>query len=244
MLVSVSELKKYWGVDPDSLVHVGAHNAEELEEYTKAGWDNVIWIEAQPEKVKRLAEIIPTHHELIEAAVWDVEDISMDLKIMTNTESTSLLNLGTHTKEHPDIVLESTIKVTTKTLSSLIPKNKIPEMLSLDIQGVELRALKGFENSLSEINWIYCEVNRKELYVGCGLVWELDQYLSQFGFKRVLTKWSNHGWGDALYVHKKVKVTPALRIRHIFWRSINLSRETRALFGGMKYSLKGRLKSN
>ena len=124
MLVSVHDLKKYWGVDPDSLVHVGAHNAEELDAYTSAGWNSVTWIEAQPNKIKKLAEIIPSHHQLIEAAIWDVDDVLMDLKIMTNTESTSLLNLGTHAEEHPEIVLESTIKVTTKTLSTLIPKDR------------------------------------------------------------------------------------------------------------------------
>lgn len=244
MLVSVHDLKKYWGVDPVSLVHVGAHNAEELDAYTSAGWNAVTWIEAQPNKIKKLAEIIPSHHQLIEAAIWDVDDVLMDLKIMTNTESTSLLNLGTHAEEHPEIVLESTIKVTTKTLSTLIPKNKIPEMLALDIQGVELRALKGFEQSLGEVNWIYSEVNRKELYEGCGLVWELDQYLSQFGFKRVVSKWSHHGWGDALYVNNRVKASPTLRARHVVWMLINLFREARELFGGYKKLLKRRLQSH
>ena len=244
MLVSVNELKKFWGVNPDSLVHVGAHNAEELEAYTSAGWHSVTWIEAQPDKVRQLATIIPSHHKLIEAAVWDIDDISMELNIMTNTESTSLLNLGTHAKEHPEVVLESTIKVTTKTLSTLIPENNIPELLTLDIQGAELRALKGFKKALGEVNWIYSEVNRRELYEGCGLVRELDEYLSQFGFKRVVTKWSDHGWGDALYVNKKVRVTPVLRVKHLLWRAINFFREFRALLGKRKKSLKRRLQSN
>lgn len=244
MLVSVNELKRFWGVTPNSLVHVGAHNAEELEAYTKAGWHSVTWIEAQPDKVSQLARIIPSHHKLIEAAVWDIDDVSMDLNIMTNTESTSLLNLGTHATEHPEVVLESTIKVNTKTLSTLIPENNVPELLTLDIQGVELRALKGYKKSLGEVNWIYSEVNCRELYEGCGLVWDLDEYLSQFGFKRVVTKWSDHGWGDALYVNKKVKVTSVLRVKQLLWRVINFFRETRALLGKQKTSLKGSLQSN
>jgi len=237
MLVSVNELKKYWGVAPDTLVHVGAHKAEELEAYTNAGWNTVTWIEAQPDKVKQLATIIPNHHKLIEAAVWDADDAIMDLKIMTNTESTSLLNLGTHAEEHPEVVLKSTIRVTTKTLGTLIPENNIPEMLALDIQGVELRALKGFEKALDRVNWIYSEVNRRELYEGCSLVWERDKYLSKFGFKRVLSKWSDHGWGDALYVNKRVKVTFIGRIRRTVWRSINLFREMREFLGKRKMSI-------
>jgi FkbM family methyltransferase len=243
MLVSVGELKKFWGVAPHSLVHVGAHNAEELEAYTNAGWNSVTWIEAQPDKVKQLATIIPSHHKLIEAAVWDNDDVVMDLKIMTNTESTSLLNLGTHAEEHPEVVLESTIRVITKTLSSLISENNIPEMLALDIQGVELRALKGFEKALGEVSWIYSEVNRRELYEGCGLVWELDKYLSKFGFTRVMSKWSDHGWGDALYVNKSVKVTLSGRTRRSVWRLINLLREMREFLGKHKMSFKRILNS-
>lgn len=244
MLVSVNELKKFWGVAPASLVHVGAHNAEELEAYTNAGWNSVTWVEAQPDKVRQLATIIPSHHKLIEAAVWDIDDAVMDLKIMTNTESTSLLNLGTHAEEHPEVVLESTIRVTTKTLASLISENNIPEMLALDIQGVELRALKGFEKALGKVNWIYSEVNRRELYEGCGLVWELDKYLSNFGFKRVMSKWSDHGWGDALYVNKSVKVTFSGKTHRVVWRLINLLREMREFIGKQKMSLKRSLHSH
>lgn len=77
--------------------------------------------------------------------MWDIDDAVMNLKIMTNTESTPLLSLGTHTEDHPEVVLESTIRLTTKTLASLISENNIPEILTLEIQGVELRAIKDFE---------------------------------------------------------------------------------------------------
>lgn len=244
MLISAHELKKFWGVAPKSLVHVGAHNAEELDSYTSAGWNSVTWIEAQPDKIKQLATIIPGHHKLIEAAVWDSDDVHMELKIMTNTESTSLLSLGTHAEEHPEVVLESTISVTTKTLSSLISEDCIPEMLALDIQGAELRALRGFEKALSKVSWIYSEVNRRELYEGCGLVGELDKYLSCFGFKRVASKWSDHGWGDALYANKSVKVTFGGRIRRSVWRAINLVRKMREFIGKHKMSLMRIFKSN
>ena len=44
------------------------------------------------------------------------------------------------------------------------------------------------------------EVNRDELYKGCVLVEELDTYLLQFRFKRVITGWAGDTWGDALYI--------------------------------------------
>jgi hypothetical protein len=47
---------------------------------------------------------------------------------------------------------------------------------------------------------MYLEVNEKELYKDCGLINDVDNFLSQYNFKRVLTKMTTHGWGDALYI--------------------------------------------
>ena len=201
MLISVPVLKKYWGVNPSSIVHVGAHNAEELEAYAFAGWGPVTWIEAQPEKVAYLQKIIPSEHKLIEAAVWNTSGESLNLNIMTNTESTSLLALGTHSTEHPDIHLSYTLPIKTKTLSELLIDSPAPDLLALDIQGVELRAIKGYGLKIAEVKWVYCEVNKAELYEGCCQITEIDDYLSQFGFKRAVTRWTIHHWGDALYVN-------------------------------------------
>jgi FkbM family methyltransferase len=200
----VKVLKKYWGVNPQTIVHVGAHNAEELEEYKLAGWGPVTWIEAQPQKAEQLLSRIPSNHRLIEAAVWDVSGVDLNLNIMTNTESTSLLNLGTHSSEHPTVHLSHTIPVKTKTLGELLADSPVPELMALDIQGVELRAMKGYGSSISEVKWIYCEVNKAELYEGCCLISEIDEYLSQFGFKRAVTRWTTHKWGDALYENKNL----------------------------------------
>lgn len=207
MLISVRELQQLWGVNPRSIVHVGAHNAEELAAYGQAGWGPVIWIEAQPQKASDLSKRIPAGHRVIEAAVWDTEGENLDLNVMTNTESTSLLNLGTHAKEHPTVELSHTIPVRTKTLKNLLVNTPAPELLALDIQGVELRALRGYVDEISQVKWIYCEVNRAELYQDCAMISDLDAYLEQYGFTRTATRWTIHNWGDALY-ENKTKVEP------------------------------------
>ena len=76
--------------------------------------------------------------------------------------------------------------------------------LNLDIQGYELEAFKGFENLLNDFDFIYCEVNEKELYVGCPLITDIDEYLNTFNFKRVLTNITGHGWGDAFYIKTNI----------------------------------------
>ena len=49
-------------------------------------------------------------------------------------------------------------------------------------------ALKGAIQSIKYAEAIYLEVNEKELYRNCGLINEIDTFLSRHNFKRVLTK--------------------------------------------------------
>jgi FkbM family methyltransferase len=200
----VSDLVNFWGVKPKNVLHIGAHNAEELDAYTKHNWNQVTWVEAQPDKIAYLKKKLPAHHKLIEAAVWNESGISIDLKVMTNTESTSLLNLGTHASEHPNVTLNYQIPIKTQVLNDLIPLDETPELIALDIQGAELKALEGFGTRIRDVKWIYSEVNKDYLYEECCLVSDLDYYLEKYGFKRVATRWTYHGWGDALFVQKNL----------------------------------------
>ena len=61
-------------------------------------------------------------------------------------------------------------------------------------------ALKGATQSIKYAKVLYLEVNEKELYKNCGLITDIDIFLSQYNFKRVLTNMTSHGWGDALYI--------------------------------------------
>jgi hypothetical protein len=75
--------------------------------------------------------------------------------------------------------------------------------LNFDIQGAELKALKGMESYLDKVDYLYTEVNSDYVYKECALIGELDEYLLKFGLHRVETKWCGEfRWGDAFYIRK------------------------------------------
>ena len=60
-----------------------------------------------------------------------------------------------------------------------MPKYDIEyNFLNFDIQGAELKALKGMEEYLNKVDYLYTEVNSNYVYVGCALITELDEYLN------------------------------------------------------------------
>jgi hypothetical protein len=75
----------------------------------------------------------------------------------------------------------------------------IYNFLSIDVQGYELEVMKGFDDLIKNFDFIYTEVNEKHLYKNCPLIFDLDNYLLKFGFERINTYMTHHGWGDAIY---------------------------------------------
>jgi FkbM family methyltransferase len=207
MLVPVKELIQQFNVCPSGVLHVGAHLGEEASEYEKNSWTPVIWIEAQPELAKLLrCNLDARIHKVINSCIYDLDGINISLNIASNTQSTSILSFGTHSEDYPTIKFTSSIKVKTQRLDSILSKETIPNLVNLDIQGVELRALKSLGNLIDHVKYIYTEVNRKQVYKDCDLISEIDSYLKVRGFRRIETRWSwKEGWGDALYLHKDIR---------------------------------------
>lgn len=207
MLVPVKELIQQFNVFPSGVLHVGAHLAEEASDYEKNSWTPVIWIEAQPELAKLLRGNLDARiHTVINSCIYDLNDINISLNIASNTQSTSILSFGTHSEDYPTIEVTNCITVNTQRLDSILSKETIPNLINLDIQGVELRALKSLGILIEHVKYIYTEVNRKQVYKDCDLISDIDSYLKVKGFRRIETRWSwKEGWGDALYLHKDIR---------------------------------------
>lgn len=204
MLIKFKDIVSKYG-KPKGIIHIGAHLMEERNNYLLYDLKNTIWIEANPSKYNLISKINNTSNpeRVFNYAITDTDNKELDFHITNNGESSSILDLGKHTIHHPHIHVTETIKVKTKRLDSLIKENLIDinsyNFLNIDIQGVELLALKGAGNLINSIDFIYTEVNTAHLYKNCALIDEIDYYLGHFGFSRKETEMTQYEWGDALY---------------------------------------------
>lgn len=205
MLIPLGYLLDNFNPHIKGILHVGAHECEELEAYKAIGvqTDKIYWVEAMSNKVDLMkSRGVPN---VFQALVDDIDGKPVDFKITNNGESSSILDFGSHLKHHPHVHVVSSNTMSTTRLDTFIDYNNIPihslNFLNLDIQGVELRALKSMGKYLPHIQYIYTEVNTEYVYKDCNLIDEIDEFLSRHGFRRVCTKMcGNYGWGDAFYM--------------------------------------------
>jgi FkbM family methyltransferase len=160
-------------------------------------------VEAIPELCTELSKRLPN---VIQGVVSDKVEM-VEFKITNNFQSSSILELKTHLEAHPSINVIKRVWTNTTTLDTIVKDRAIQaNFLNMDIQGAELKCLQGFEENIKMIDYIYAEVNTKELYAGCAQLPELDAWLGDRGFKRVEISMTSHGWGDALYVRRNLLV--------------------------------------
>ena len=204
MLIPYDQVKQKLdalGINIRGILHIGAHECEELASYMQNGVasTNIDWVEANPALVDRMkAQGIHVHN----AAVSDIE-AELPFYVTNNGQSSSLLPFGTHEKSYPWCKVIATITVKTQTLARLIEDKQIPmvdrNFWNLDIQGAELSAIKSAGDYIDSVDAIYAEVNTEEVYKGCGLLSDLDVYLKSKGLTRIAISMTEAGWGDALY---------------------------------------------
>jgi FkbM family methyltransferase len=204
MLIPFKDIVRKYG-KPKGILHVGANIGEEAEAYNAHGVENVIWVEANESLMPILKENVFKYkgHKVLNACIGDIEGEEVMFHISNNAgQSSSYLELGTHKIQHPEVHYTEHVPMKTIRIDSIRQKFDDFDWVSLDIQGAELKALRGMGDLLRQFRFVYSEVNRKEVYKGCALLPDMDSYLHKFGFKRVETaKWIGD-WSDALWVKK------------------------------------------
>ena len=214
----IEEIKRY-NIKINGVLHIGAHECEEKSFYNKdlhIKNKNIIWIEANPTKVLEAQN--RGIKNIYQAIITNKDDKEVMFNVANNFQSSSVLELGTHATEHPDIkyVKDLSFKAKTITVKSFFERNKIsnPKKYNFwifDIQGAELMALQGAKEYIKYAKVLNLEVNTEKVYKDCPLLTDIDAFLSKHHFQRVLIKITKHGWGDALYINTQYLKTQDLK---------------------------------
>lgn len=206
MLTSFEDMWAKYRIRCTGIIHAGAHKGEEAKTYYDLGVKNVWWIEANPDLIPLLKmNVRPYNQQVICALLGENDGDFHDFHVTNNGMSSSMLPLDKHLYWVKDVWEVDQKTLMTRTLDSLANEN--PWMydcnfLNMDLQGAELLCVKGGQEVLQNINYIYTEVNYASLYEGCALSEELFGALDEFN---VVESWNTpHEWGDSLLIRKSL----------------------------------------
>lgn len=190
------------------VVEAGAFNGADTIKFAnkwKSGF--VYTFEPIPALFKQVAERTNSH---LNVRVFDkalVGDSRSFVELHTYEEesdshgSSSILEPSRHIEVSPSIKFGKTVSVPCTTLDKWAEENKIDriDLLWLDLQGAELKALSQAVKVIEMTQVCHIEVSRKALYSGAAVFKDVHNFMILNGFELVLTRIPVIS-GNALYV--------------------------------------------
>jgi FkbM family methyltransferase len=206
MLISFTTLYKKYNMNIKGIVHIGAHYGEEIQEYVDNGIQKITVFEPLSKNFDILQQRLQNVNADIQGyqtALGSQRGLAIMYLSSNQFQSSSILKPKEHLEHHPDVYFEGTEKVEV----GLLDEYDIGDtnFMNIDVQGYELEVFKGGKKTLEQIDYVYCEVNRGEMYENNPMVEEIDIYLGEYGFERVETYWPEtwYKWGDAFYIKQE-----------------------------------------
>lgn len=205
MLASFTQLKQKYNMNISGIIHIGAHYGEEIYEYLRNDIQDIVLFEPLSNNfnilennLKNLNANIQGHQVALGSKKGKATMFLSD----NEAQSSSILKPKVHLTHHPNVKFEGTEEVEVEVLDDYNITHC--NFINIDVQGYELEVFKGSTKTLNSIDYIYCEVNRGEMYEGNVMIDDLDEFLSSYNFTRVETFWPEEWfqWGDALYIKK------------------------------------------
>jgi FkbM family methyltransferase len=202
MLMKLKDLKEKFDMGVRGVIHVGGHIGEEAAVYNELGLKECVFFEPS----RKTFEVCRKN---VQKFGYDCHNYALgprsqesEMYVASNCQSSSLLKPKLHLKQYRRIKFRETEVVNVVTLDEFMKRYSGCDFnfINMDVQGYELQVLMGAIKTIDFIDYIYCEVNRAELYEGCAMVEHIDDFLNGFDFSRVATNWRGRTWGDALYI--------------------------------------------
>ena len=201
--MNIMDLVNKYALKINGVIHIGAHHAEEYNDYVKLGINNMVFFEPLPYNFNILLNNIKLSNTVVayNMALGNFEgETDMFTEATDWGGSGSILKPEIHLALHPTVIFRGKKQIKISRLDNIEYDRNIHNFICVDVQGYELEVLKGAICSLKFVDYIMAEVNKDYVYKDCVLVTELDLFLSDFGFVRVETDWNGVLHGDALYI--------------------------------------------
>lgn len=203
MIIKLQNIVKKYNLNIFGVIHIGAHHGQEYKDYKEQGIKNMIFFEPIQDNFKKLIDTLPVDDSILTFNIAlgnETGQKEMFVETVNQGQSCSCLEPKLHLKQYPKITFDKKETVLIDKLDNIEFDRSKYNMINIDVQGFELEVFKGAARTLFAIDIIYAEVNFEEVYKGCVLVGELDKFLGQYGFVRILTDAKPKTWGDALYL--------------------------------------------
>lgn len=209
-------LYKWFGRTPKGVFQVGASSGQELKYFLTQGIKTGIFVEPLPDAFQKLKEAASSHpgYFPVNAVCMDVVGKTCNFHVATSGGASSTLKPTGVLTLHPEVEFNSQPMILqATTVDQIVADFKASgragviapiDMLYLDTQGSELNVLKGAEELLKQVLYVFTEVSHGGLYENDVSHRELTEYLHSRGFSLVYLYMNKTRWGDALYVHNSI----------------------------------------
>jgi FkbM family methyltransferase len=187
-----------FNLDIKTVLHVGAHFAEEAREYSHFNL-KVLWIEADPDFVEIIQRKgLPTNQAVRQALLYSKPDVNLNFYAMgsSGAHSSILEPLPTSVG---GLTINSKQTLTSTTVDLLGFES---DLIVIDVQGAELDVLKGSDLQLENTKYVYLEASKKDIYYsGTSIIRDIDVYMNNHNYVRLISAFhgQNGNEGNILY---------------------------------------------
>ena len=194
-------------IQPKGIIHVGLWDFCENICYTKLVGNNVIGVEANKLVYETMSKPVADRcgYKTFNEYLYSEDGVEKDFYMAGHCS-------GLY--ESSENASDPSVKVKTKTLSTLIKENDIDmegyDFLNIDAEGAELDILKGFQENLSYINVIDLETSLDDRNNSGAFHDRIVDWLGKRGFelREMSPSYEQQQWGDSLFVRTTRKHTP------------------------------------
>ena len=170
------------GFELETVIHIGAHKFEELEDYVRIGTKDVLWVDPIN---TFLPGALPQGHQFEQFFVTENHQSHSTLNIYEATgfsSSKQLINPGSIVLGTPSEFVKSEVpNISGRELVKLLGTRKTEGIsLCIDVQGSEFEVLKSFD--LGAISEIIVETSKSPLYSDSKSTRQIIELLDKHGF--------------------------------------------------------------